>query len=283
MSSKDLKSNFDSWESKDPTVKAPTEPAGGDNLSGDGTSTGVKDSDEQKMIEKQPEEDQESSEQLQIGDTSLDNEESIGHNHSEESTEHQKTEIPPIIEESPPSAAAHLHHHEQERVTERESASLSQTGLELPRAMSTTQRDSLVSSSQNILSASSSTRLDWTMTLTPKERSCINLINIEPCVNKAVGNLESLLDVLANKLDGEPELRPSSKFLSRTPPSPIRPVSFRLSALGRKRRDSELSVEGIPTGTTVERLRRHSLVKKVSGYHNVMRPYLIVALSAVNF
>ena len=134
----------------------------------------------------------------------------------------------------------------------------------LSPVVSITQHESLtpVNSSQ-VLSASSSTRLDWTMTLTPKQRSCINLVHVEPCVSKAMGNLESLLDIIISRLD-EADLRPTSRFHSITAPSPVRPVSFRLSAVGREKRDSELSVEGVPTGTTVERLRKHALAKKVS-------------------
>ena len=195
--------------------------------------------------------------------TSPENQEAAVHDHSqasEASTDGQQLidiNLPPIIEESPSSVESCQHH-------KPEPTSQSQVGTELSPAAPIAQRESLtpLSSSYN-LSASSSTRLDWTLTLTPKQRSCINLVNIEPCVNKAMGNLESLMDVLSNKLEEDQELQPTSNFHSRRPPSPNRPVSFRLSTLERNRRDSELSVEGVPTGIAIERLRKHALTKRV--------------------
>ena len=224
----------------------------------------------QTVMEKLLKSDEAVSKQPQITHTSPELQESViqesvGHEQSKISTEHLKptvSSVPSIIEESPPSGAPQQSH---KQVEGQESASQGQTGSELSRALSTTKQDMLTpdASSQHLLDTSSSTRLDWTLTLTPQERSCITLVSVEPCVNKAVDKLESLLDVLTNKLDGEQELRPTSVFPNTPQPSPTRPVSFMMNSIERDRRDSELSVEGIPMGTTVERLRKHTLERKV--------------------
>lgn len=104
---------------------------------------------------------------------------------------------------------------------------------------------------------SSAGRLDWAATLSPIERSCIDLTTIEPCVNKAVANLESLKETLAlkEKLEMEGLLPPASPTQSK------RPSSVRLRPAESE--DSDLSVEGVKTGIMLEKYRRGSLARKV--------------------
>ena len=90
------------------------------------------------------------------------------------------------------------------------------------------------------------------------ERSCIDLTNIEPCVNKAVANLESLKDTLAYKANqgiSEQELLPLAQSVRE------RPRSVKLKLVESS--ESNLSVEGIRTGIILEKYRRASLAKKV--------------------
>lgn len=99
-------------------------------------------------------------------------------------------------------------------------------------------------------------RLDWTAVLSPIDRSCIDLTTIEPCVNKAVGNLESLKAILASR---EMEFLPP-------PPPPLpsrrtRPSSIRLSL--SEAEESDMAVEGVKTGILLHKYRSGLLPRKV--------------------
>jgi len=100
--------------------------------------------------------------------------------------------------------------------------------------------------------------LDWTATLSPMERSCIDLMNIEPCVKKAVANLESLKETLTLKMEQE----------AFAPPKQARPSSVRLKSVDSE--ESDLSVEGFQTGIILEKYRRAVLSKKVP-YHRAVK------------
>jgi hypothetical protein len=116
--------------------------------------------------------------------------------------------------------------------------------------------------------------LDWAATLSPVERSCIDLSTIEPCVKKAVANLESLKETMAF-LEQQGRGGPLSPILSPAPspiPPPVparrmRPSSVRLCSI--ESACSDLSVEGVRTGikkasVILERYRRPTLARTVS-------------------
>ena len=84
--------------------------------------------------------------------------------------------------------------------------------------------------------------MDWTAMLSPTERSCIDLTVIEPCVNKALANLECLKKTLAFQvscgiLQQQKQLQDEQSLDS--PQERVVRV---------KSKDSELSVEGFQTG-----------------------------------
>lgn len=106
----------------------------------------------------------------------------------------------------------------------------------------------------------SASRLDWTAALSPIERSCIDLTTIEPCVNKAVANLESLKETLSLKASREIEPVLSASPTQRRPSTAT--LVARLKAAESE--DSNLSVEGVRTGVMLDKFRRYSLAKKVS-------------------
>ena len=102
----------------------------------------------------------------------------------------------------------------------------------------------------------SADRLDWTVVLSPIERSCIDLTTIEPCVNKAVANLESLKAILAfREMEGLPPLPPP------LPPPRKRPSSVRLSR--SEAEESDLAVDGVKTGILLDKHKRGPLTRKV--------------------
>lgn len=115
-------------------------------------------------------------------------------------------------------------------------------------------------------------RLDWAATLSPTDRSCIDLNTIEPCVNKAVANLESLKETLSLK----EKLGLGLEGVASPPPSPTqrkRPASVRLRLVGSE--DSDLSVEGVRTGIMLEKYRRTSLARKVVIANSVNCPTVL--------
>lgn len=126
--------------------------------------------------------------------------------------------------------------------------------MKVPKEGSTCSSDRYIEARSTSSMESSSGRLDWAATLSPIERSCIDLTIIEPCVNKAVANLESLKETLALKEKLEMEM-----VRSPSPTQRKRPSSVRM----RKSEDSDLSVEGMKTGVMLEKYRRTSLAKKV--------------------
>lgn len=112
--------------------------------------------------------------------------------------------------------------------------------------------------------------LDWKATLSPAKRSCINMRNTESCVRNAVANLESLKRLITMK--AEARRKSSSTQHQKKLHSPARsradsaegPQTGKLDSPARSSgADSELSVEGLRTGTVVERLSRLTPVKKV--------------------
>lgn len=97
--------------------------------------------------------------------------------------------------------------------------------------------------------------LNWLAALSPRKRSCISLRNTEPCVNKALSNLEALKKMIAMR-EGESTGTPSPVHVG-TGTAP-RPKSVRVT--DRSGSHTGLSVEGVKTGTVLERL---SKAKKV--------------------
>lgn len=107
------------------------------------------------------------------------------------------------------------------------------------------------------------TTLDWTATLSPARRSCINLTNVEPCVNKAMVNLQALKEALLLKAclqppayETPPETVTVSVVDSKEQP---KSVSVQVSTTA----DSDptgLSVEGVRTGILVE---KYGIIEKV--------------------
>ena len=97
-------------------------------------------------------------------------------------------------------------------------------------------------------------QLDWTATLSPKKRSCIDLGNVEPCVHKAVANLGALKEVLKHA----DSMSQHSSFFRRDSLSKVRlrPISVQISSYSRNifKDESELSVEGVRTGISMDRL-----------------------------
>lgn len=98
-------------------------------------------------------------------------------------------------------------------------------------------------------------RLNWVTTLSPVRRCCINLGNTEMCVNRAMANLEALKEIVTKP--------PEESTVSPLPTQTARPtsVTVKISAVDST---SDLSVEGLQTGTIVNRLGRVSMIKKVN-------------------
>ena len=109
--------------------------------------------------------------------------------------------------------------------------------------------------------------LDWQASLSPSRRSCIKLINVEPCVNKAVAHLTSLKDRLTecarnhlSVLSAIQEAVTESQL--GTPKSVTLCPEGDSQAGAAQRQSSQLMIEGVTTGILVEKHRK-STARKV--------------------
>lgn len=116
-------------------------------------------------------------------------------------------------------------------------------------------------------SISEESRLDWTSTLSPIKRSCIRMTNIEPCLNKAMDNLEALKQSLS--LKESYQHRASMVVTSANKRS--RATSMGITINTAEEHDPELSVEGVQTGTVVTRLPLTKKVRHTSYVHVIAK------------